>query len=101
MMAQKVTSEQESLLKKLASGGCPLLTMDTATKIAQEASLGWYVAPRGKSFTVGKFLIYAPHQRLQLVNEDQSPMTFSSADEARKFLKEKLGVFNAEQFSAC
>ena len=100
-MTESVTPKQESLLEKLAAGGCPLLTLETASKIAQEASLGWYVAPHKKRFVVGKFLIYAPHQRLQLVNLDQTPMTFGSVEDAKKFLKEKLGVYNAEQFTAC
>ena len=69
------------------------LSIELAKQLAAESRLGWYIAPyEHNRFTVGKVTLQKLSTRHALTDDNGKVLTFTSVEEARTFLRDKLKV---------
>jgi hypothetical protein len=74
------------------------IEIELAREIAVESRIGWYVAPHGDGWGIGKTTLGMPPRRYCITCAAGNPMRFSSVDEALRFFRVELNVLTVAMF---
>ena len=74
------------------------IELTVARDLAKSWRLGWYVAPRGKRWTIGKMTIADPYLRFVVADDNGEPLNFLSVEMALEFFRKELGLFGVAMF---
>lgn len=90
----------DEITEWLSRKGRKTLNFTMAKQLAAESPDHWYIALQGsKGYIVGKMTMTKFSARHILVDQDENPMYFLTADAARRFLIRELNVKNPHVFS--
>jgi hypothetical protein len=90
----------DEITEWLTRKGRTTLDLKAAKQLASESPDHWYIALQGaKGYIVGKMTMTKYSARHILVDGDEEPMFFLTADAARRFLRKELDVQNPHVFS--
>jgi hypothetical protein len=92
--------KDDEITEWLTRRGRTTLDIAAAKQLASESPDHWYIALQGaKGYIVGKMTMQKYSARHILVDGDQQPMYFLTADAAKRFLIKELNVMNPHIFS--
>jgi len=76
------------------------LSIELAKQLAAESRLGWYIAPHGhKRYAIGKITLQRLSTRHMVTDDEGKALAFGSVEEAKAFLREKLGILAPQVFN--
>jgi len=76
------------------------IELTVAKDIARNWRLGWYIAPRGKHWTIGKMTIGEPYRRFTVADDNGKPLNFQSVETALEFFRKEFGLFGVAMFQS-
>ena len=92
-------SEGEVTKWLTSHGGASTLTVELAKQLARESRVGWYIVPHSHDrFSVGKLTLEKLASRHTITDDEGAPLTFTSVEEAKAFLKNQLGILVPQVF---
>src|SRR5262245_7875805 len=90
----------DEITEWLSRNGRKTLDLASARQLAAESPDHWYIALQGsKGYIVGKMTMTKYSARHILVDFDEQPMYFLTADAAKRFLIKELNVMTPHVFS--
>lgn len=90
----------DEITEWLSRRGRTTIDIAAAKQLASESPDHWYIALQGaKGYVVGKMTMQKYSARHILVDGDQQPMYFLTAEAAKRFLIKELNVMNPHVFS--
>ena len=90
----------DEITEWLSRKGRTTLNLAAARQLAAESPDHWYVALQGaKGYIVGKMTMTKYSARHILVDHEEQPMYFLTADAAKRFLIKELNVMKPHVFS--
>ena len=90
----------DEITEWLSRNGRKTLDLEAARQLASEAPDHWYIALQGaKGYVVGKMTMQKYSARHILVDKNEEPMFFLTADAAKRFLQKELNVPNPHVFT--
>lgn len=74
------------------------IELRVAKRLAKDWRIGWYVAPHGKRWRIGKMTLSDALVRFTIVGDDGQPLHFPNVENALDFFRKELSVIAVAMF---